>query len=62
MPTKQFSFKNKSGLQNNQVFQAYDFKNNFQILAQVPSDILDVISLFLGYQQALNLIQIVPDL
>ena len=35
-------------------FSAYDYKNNFQILAQVLSNILNMISLFLGYQQALT--------
>ena len=36
---------------NNQI-SAYDYENNFQILAQVLLDMLSVISLFLGYQQA----------
>ena len=36
---------------NNQI-SAYDHENNFQILAQVLLDMLSVISLFLGYQQA----------
>ena len=35
-------------------FSAYDHKNNFQILTQVLSNLLDMISLFLGYQQALT--------
>ena len=43
-------------------FSAYDHKNNFQILAHVLSDMLNMISLFLGFQQALNLIQIVQGL
>ena len=43
-------------------FSAYDHKNNFLILAHVLSDMLNMISLFLGSQQALNLIQIVPCL
>ena len=38
---------------NNQI-SAYDYENNFQILAQVLLDMLSVISLFLGYQQAWN--------
>ena len=38
---------------NNQI-SAYDYENNFQILAQVLLDMLSVISLFLGYQQALT--------
>ena len=38
---------------NNQI-SAYDYENNFQILAQVFLDMLSVISLFLGYQQAWN--------
>ena len=36
---------------NNQI-SAYDYENNFQIFAQVLLDMLSVISLFLGYQQA----------
>ena len=43
-------------------FSAYDHKNNFQILAQVLSDMLNMISSFLGFQQALNFIQIVLGL
>ena len=35
-------------------FSAYDHMNNFQILAQVLSNMLNMISLFLGYQQALT--------
>ena len=35
-------------------FSAYDHMNNSQILAQVLSNMLDMISLFLGYQQALT--------
>ena len=38
---------------NNQI-SAYDYENNFQILAQVLLDMLSVVSLFLGYQQAWN--------
>ena len=38
---------------NNQI-SAYDYENNFQILAQVLLDMVSVISLFLGYQQAWN--------
>ena len=39
-------------------FPSYDHMNNFQILAHVLSNMLNMISLFLGFQQALNLIQI----
>ena len=38
---------------NNQI-SACDYENNFQILAQVLLDMVSVISLFLGYQQAWN--------
>ena len=58
---------NKNFNAHNQVFKAtkfsaYDHMNNFQILAQVLSNMLNMISLFLGFQQALNLIQIVQGL
>ena len=43
-------------------FSSYDHMNNFQILVQVLSNMLNMISLFLGFQQALNLIQVVQDL
>ena len=43
-------------------FSSYDHMNNFQILAQVLSNTLNMISLFLGFQQALNLIHIVQGL
>ena len=38
---------------NNQI-SACDYENNFKILAQVLLDMVSVISLFLGYQQAWN--------
>ena len=43
-------------------FSSYDHMNNFQILAQVLSNMFNLISLFLGYQLALNLTQIALSL
>ena len=61
----QWNFEKSSSSQNSLILRlnpvyksnqisAYDYENNFQILAQVLLDMLSVISLFLGYQQAWN--------
>ena len=61
----QWNFEKSSSSQNNLILRlnpvyknnqisAYDYENNFQILARVLLDMLNVISLFLGYQQAWN--------